>query len=59
MRFLLLVSILLPACTAQQASQQPEMTLQPAKAPAEASPKQEESCLPSPTLVALAHCVAK
>ncbi len=61
MRLLLLVPIVLSACTAQQASQQPEMSIQPAraKAEAEAPPRPEESCLPSPSLLALAQCVAK
>ena len=66
MRVLLLVSIALSACSAQQASQQPEMSILPVKAPAEtspktaeASPKKEDGCLPSPTLLALTQCLTR
>ena len=59
MRVLLLVSIALSACSAQQASQQPEMSIQPVKAPAEASPKKEDGCFPSPTLLALTQCLTR
>ena len=59
MRFLVLVSILLSGCSLQQASVQPEASVTAPKPVAEAAPKKEESCVPSPTLLALVECIAK
>ena len=59
MRFLVLVSILLSGCSLQQASGQPEASIASPKPVAEAAPKKEESCVPSPTLLALVECIAK
>ena len=60
MRYFLLVPMLLLAgCSMQQASEQPEASIAAPKPAAEAAPKKEESCLPSPTLLSLVECVAK
>ena len=59
MRFLVLVLILLSGCSLQQPSAQPESSVASPKPVAEAAPKKEESCVPSPTLLALVECIAK
>jgi hypothetical protein len=60
MRYFLLVPMLLLAgCSMQQTSEQPEASIAAPKPVAEAAPKKEESCLPSPTLFSLVECVSK
>jgi hypothetical protein len=59
MRYFVLVSMLLAGCSIQQSSEQPEASIASPKPAAEAAPKKEESCLPSPTLLSLVECVSK
>ena len=59
MRFVVLVGILLSGCSLQQASEQPEASIASPKPVAEAAPKKEESCVPSPTVLSLVECLAK
>ena len=59
MRFVVLVSIILAGCSLQHAAEQPEAAIADPKPVAEAAPKKEESCLPSPTLLAMVECFAK
>ena len=58
MRFVL-VWFLLSGCSLQQASVQPEASIAFPKPVAEAAPKKEEGCVPSPTLLAMVECLAK
>jgi hypothetical protein len=59
MRFLVLFAMILSGCSFQQTPEQPEASIASPKPVAEAAPKKDESCLPSPTLFALVECVAK
>lgn len=59
MRYFLLVPMLLAGCSMQQASVQPEASIAAPKPVAEAAPKKEEGCLPSPTLFSLVECISK
>jgi hypothetical protein len=59
MRFVGLVWILLSGCSLQNASEQPEASISFPKPVAEAAPKKEESCVPSPTLLTMVECLAK
>jgi len=59
MRIFVLVSILLPGCSIQHASEQPEASVSFPKPVAEAAPKKEESCLPSTTLLSMVECITK
>jgi hypothetical protein len=59
MRFVVLVWIIFSGCSLQHASEQPDASISFPKPVAEAAPKKEESCVPSPTLLAMAECLAK
>jgi len=59
MRYFVLVSMLLAGCSIQQTAEQPEASIAAPKPVAEAAPKKEESCLPSPTLLSLVECISK
>jgi hypothetical protein len=59
MRYFVLVAMLLAGCSIQQAPEQPEALIASSKPVADAAPKKEESCLPSPTLLSLVECVSK
>jgi hypothetical protein len=59
MRYLVLVSMLFTGCSVQQASEQPEASIAAPKPLADATTKKAESCLPSPTLLAVVECFTK
>lgn len=61
MRFVVaaVISILLPGCSSQPASERPEMEISAPKPVAEAAPKKEESCFPGPNLLAVVECAVK